>query len=193
MQDVYSNHEDMIKNQIMNATIRCIEKKGVDKTRIGDISSELGVARQTIYNYFSNKNELMNATFSRAGLTLAENVRNHVAGIEDLEDKLTEAILYAIQEFPKEPVLGQVLETGGQYLLEFGVSRQTMQAFGEFVLLDVFEEHPFLKKQSEEICEFISRNILSILMMPDDEPRTDKELELFIRRRIIPGLGLNKA
>ena len=190
MQTEVPSHEDMIKNQIMDAAIICIERKGVDKTRIGDVANELGLARQTIYNYFTNKNELMNATFSRSALSLAENVRAHISQFSDIEDKFTHAILHAIDEFPKNPVLDHVITSGGQFLLDFGISRQTMQAFGEMVLVDIFDEQPFLQTQSEEICEFISRNILSFLIMPDKEPRKSKQLELFVRRRIIPGLGL---
>ena len=77
-----------------------------------------------------------------------------------------------------------------EYLREFGISRQTMQAFGELALTDVLKEYPMLKAQSEDICEFISRNIISFLVMPDQNPRTEIELERYVRQRIIPGLGL---
>jgi len=188
----YTNYEELQRNQIMDAAIVCIDRKGVDKTRIGDIAKELGLARQTIYNYFSNKNALVEAVFLRESFSLAENIKSYIADFDELEDKLTHAFLYAVDQFPKNPILSHAITTGGQYLQEMGISRETMQLFGDIALAEVYEAHPFLKLQSQEVSEVISRNIISFLVLPDQNPRTAEELEGFVRRRLIPGLCLEK-
>ncbi len=193
MHNAYVTHEDMQRNQIMDAAIVCIDRKGVDKTRIGDIAKELGLARQTIYNYFNNKNDLVEAVFIRESFSLAENIKSYIADFEEMEDKLTHAFLYAVEQFPKNPILSHAITTGGQYLQEMGISRETMQLFGDIALADFYEAYPSLKLQSQEISEVISRNIISFLVLPDQNPRTDEELEGFVRRRIIPGLCLEQS
>lgn len=192
MQSVYPTYEDVLRDKIMEAAVLCIQEKGVDKTRIGDVAKKLGIARQTIYNYFSNKNALFEHVFMSEALLLAEKVSQRAKQCKGIEDKFVQAFLVAVEEFPKSPVLGHIITTGGQYLLEIGISRQTMQAFGELALGEVFNDHPYLKEQSEEICELLSRNIVSFLILPDQNPRSADELEQFVRRRIIPGIGIKK-
>lgn len=189
-QPAYPTYEDVLKTRIMDAAIVCMKQKGVDKTRIGDIATELGISRQTIYNYFDNKNRLFDAIFSREAVTLAENIAQHISKFKSLDNQLTQAFLCAMDEIPRHPVLSHVISSGGQFLQEVGHSRERMQAFGELVLYQVFEDHPQLKTDSQEICEFLSRNIISFLLMPDPAPRSPQELEGYVRRRVLPGLGI---
>ena len=190
MQATYPSYEDVLKAKIMDAAIVCMKEKGVDKTRIGDIATTMGISRQTIYNYFDNKNQLFDAIFSREAIALADKIARHIATFKKLDDKFTQAFLCAIEEFPKNPVLSHLITSGGQFLQEVGHSRERMQAFGELVLYQVFDEHPQLRKNSGEICEFLSRNIMSFLVMRDPNPRSPKELEGYVRRRLLPGLGI---
>jgi AcrR family transcriptional regulator len=190
MQYSQLKHEDILRDRIMDAAVACMQSKGVDKTRIGDIARELGIARQTVYNYFENKNALFESMFIREAVSLAERVSQHIEQFKKLDDKLVEAFLFAVREFPQSPILAHIITTGGQYLLEIGISRQTMQAFGQMALVNVFNEHAYLRQQSEEISELLSRNIISFLIMPDQQPRTPDQLEQFVRRRILPGIGL---
>lgn len=190
MQATYPSYEDVLKARIMDAAIVCMKEKGIDKTRIGDIATVLGISRQTIYNYFANKNELFDAIFSREAIALADRIARHIEKFKKLDDKFTQAFLCAVDEIPRNPVLSHLITSGGQFLQEVGHSRERMQAFGELVLYQVFEEHPQLQRDSQEICEFMSRNIVSFLLMPDPNPRSPKELEGYVRRRLLPGLGI---
>ena len=190
MQSSYPTHEDILKAKIMDATIICMMNKGIDKTRIGDVAQQMGVSRQTIYNYFANKNLLFDAVFSREAVTLAASIAGHIATVDSLEEKFTQAFLYAIEAFPQNPVLRHIITSGGRFLQETGHSRERMQAFGELVLHQVFEDNPQLREDSAEICELLSRNIISFLVMPDPNPRSSEELADFVRRRLLPGLGI---
>lgn len=186
----YPTHEDLLRTKIMDAAIVCMQEKGIDKTRIGDIAKELDVSRQTIYNYFDSKTVLFDAVFSREAVTLAASIANHIDKFDALDEKFVQAFLFAVEAFPKHPVLAHVVTSGGEFLREVGHSRERMQAFGELVLYRVFEAHPALRVDAQEICEFISRNIISFLVMPDPNPRSPEELEGYVRRRLLPGVGI---
>ncbi len=190
MQAPYPTYEDVLRARIMDAAIACMKDKGIDKTRIGDIATLLGISRQTIYNYFTSKNQLFDAIFSREAITLADSIARHIEKYPAPDDKVIQAFVFAVEAFPRNPVLSHVITSGGQYLQEVGHSRQQMQAFGELVLHAVFEQHPALKQDSAEICEFLSRNIVSFLLMPDPQPRSAAELAGYVRRRLLPGLGI---
>jgi AcrR family transcriptional regulator len=190
MLNAYTTRDEFLRVQILDAARTCVEHKGVDKTRIGDIANELGLARQTIYNYFNNKNELIDAMFLRVTIALSEDIISKIEQHASLEDKFTHLCLLAIKGFPADPVLRQLLLTGSKYLQEFGITNDAVQKFWGHVLAGIFKDYPMLAKQSEEISEMLARNIVSFFIIPDQHSRTDMELESYIRRRIIPSLHL---
>ena len=52
---------------ILNAATVMFARYGYAKTTIGDIVTEAGVARQTVYNSFSSKEEILRAVVQRSG------------------------------------------------------------------------------------------------------------------------------
>lgn len=52
------------KKEIMNCTIEVLMKKGYHDTNLGDIADGLGIGRTTIYQYFKNKDEIVNGIIS---------------------------------------------------------------------------------------------------------------------------------
>src|SRR5690554_1907063 len=113
--NAYPAYEDVLRDKIMDSAILCIQEKGIDKTRIGDVAKKLGIARQTIYNYFSNKNALFESVFILEAMWLAQKISEHTEQFNCVEDKFVQAFLVAVEEFPKSPVLGHIITTGGQY------------------------------------------------------------------------------
>lgn len=62
-----------IRNDILNASVQVFMRYGVGRTRMGDIASEAGVVRQTLYSFFKNKDEILCAAIEHFGaLSLLE-------------------------------------------------------------------------------------------------------------------------
>lgn len=60
-------------NDILEAAVRVFSRYGVGRTRMGDIAKEAGIARQTLYGSFKNKDEILVASiahFSEMSLVL---------------------------------------------------------------------------------------------------------------------------
>jgi AcrR family transcriptional regulator len=51
------------KNEIMMAAVRLFARKGFEKTTISDIAVEAGIGKGTVYEYFSNKEEMIHQSF----------------------------------------------------------------------------------------------------------------------------------
>jgi TetR/AcrR family fatty acid metabolism transcriptional regulator len=51
------------KDQIVEAAIREFARKGFSRTTINDIASAAGIGKGTVYEYFSNKEEIVHETF----------------------------------------------------------------------------------------------------------------------------------
>jgi len=52
------------KDQIIGAALVVFAKKGFAKTTINDIAAAAGIGKGTVYEYFSNKEEIINQSFS---------------------------------------------------------------------------------------------------------------------------------
>ncbi len=50
------------EEKIIEAAIRLFSRYGVKRTSMNDLATEAGIARQTLYNSFSNKDEVLRAT-----------------------------------------------------------------------------------------------------------------------------------
>ena len=53
--------------QIVDAAVRVFVRYGVQRSSMSDIASEAGVARQTLYNAFNNKDDVLRATIRLFG------------------------------------------------------------------------------------------------------------------------------
>ena len=108
--------------------------------------------------------------------------------IDRIEDKFVESFLYLLEALPQNPILALMVEPGNEFLSTIRMDLP-FDMFGQVVFGDVFQEHPALGAQAEEISEYWSRNALSFLTFRTTE-RSREELEQYVRRRLIPGLRL---
>lgn len=65
------------KNEILDAAERLFRSKGFDNTSTGDILSEVGIARGTLYYHFQSKEEILDAVIERM-------IRQMLAGAKGL-------------------------------------------------------------------------------------------------------------
>ncbi|MCH2077410.1 MAG: TetR/AcrR family transcriptional regulator [Rhodobacteraceae bacterium] len=74
--------------KILRAALSMFARFGVAKTTMNDIASEAGVARQTVYNAFPGKPDLLRATTRLATRDFQEEVREAWSGVEGTAAKL---------------------------------------------------------------------------------------------------------
>lgn len=178
------------RNKLMDAAISCMETLPLNKITIQHIAEKSGIVRQTVYNYFHNKNDLLAATFEREGLYMAIAMADWIRPFQDLEEKFVQGFVFVVENFAKNPILAKVIEPGSDFLITVGMTHYPFSAFGQLAYKDVFAEYPHLQAQSEEISELMTRNAMSFLSMPGQYQRSREELASYVRRRLIPGLGL---
>lgn len=188
--DRFPSHDEQVRLRLQDAAIACVSEVGFNKVRIRDIGDRAGLARQTVYNYYSNKYDVVAAAFMREGMQLAENVAAHIQAVEGVENKFVEGFLYVVEQFPLNPVLALVLEPGSDFLARAGMRYWPFSDIGQVVFAGVFQEFPALAEQAEEISEHWSRNAMSFLTLRGRTERSREELAGYVRRRLLPGLCL---
>ncbi len=76
------------KIAIIDAAIATFIRYGARKTAMADIANAAGVSRQTLYDHFGNKNELVEAAISRNTDLVLARIEEKQTAAEDLADQL---------------------------------------------------------------------------------------------------------
>ncbi len=76
------------KEAIVKAAFQVFSRYGLKRTTMHDIAEEAGVTRQTLYNLFANKDELLRATIRLHADRSIATIEARCAGVRDLGDKL---------------------------------------------------------------------------------------------------------
>lgn len=76
------------ERQIASAALRVFSRYGLKRATMNDIAEEAGVVRQTLYNVFANKDEVIHGTVLFYCETLRDNVRTAWQGVPDLPTQL---------------------------------------------------------------------------------------------------------
>jgi AcrR family transcriptional regulator len=61
MPKVSAEHKEAVRDRLLEATRRCLTRKGYEGTTVRDIAGEAGVSIGTLYNYFASKEDLIEA------------------------------------------------------------------------------------------------------------------------------------
>ena len=184
----YPSHDEQVRQRLQDAAIACVRELGFNKVSMRHIAERSGLVRQTVYNYYNSKFDLLGEAFLREGTQLALAIAGHIRGIDRIEDQFVEAFLFLVEALPRNPILALMVEPGNEFLSTIRMELPFDQ-FGQMVFGDFFRSNPALAAQAEEISEYWSRNALSFLTFRTTE-RSRDELEGYVRRRLVPGLRL---
>ncbi len=177
--DRYPSHDEQVRQRLQDAAIVCVRELGFNKVSMRHIAERSGLVRQTVYNYYGSKFDLLGEAFLREGTQLALAIAEHIRDIDSIEDQFVEAFLYLLEALPRNPILALMVEPGNEFLSTIRMELP-FDMFGQVVFGDVFRSHPTLAAQAEEISEYWSRNALSFLTFRTAE-RTRDELETYVR------------
>lgn len=76
------------ESTIQKAAVSVMSRYGLSKTTMADIAAEAGVSRQTLYNAYANKEEVVRAAVRSLGMTAIADFVAACATASSLEDKI---------------------------------------------------------------------------------------------------------
>lgn|GEM_PF-363239 len=177
------------REKIVDATLTCIRRHGLERTSISAIATIAGVSRPTVYAYFETREALVSVALEKAGASVAERVvaearrRSKTAG-----DFAVEALVAARREFRAEPALhpiSQILTepwTAGQALSEDSLR------ISRAILEPIISYDSSLESRLDEITETLVRWLLSLLIFDSDRTSSDTKLRAYLRRSVVPAI-----
>lgn len=128
--------EDRVEDKIVDATIKCFRRFGINKTSMDDIAKAARLSRPTIYRYFPSRNHL-------AVEVLVREVRDHTRLVVPLLKEhrfppraMVEGIVFAIATAKEHPYTSIIVSDEGAELLAkvAGSDEATLAAMSELWL-----------------------------------------------------------
>ncbi len=175
---------------LLEAAARCIARDGIAATTVGAIAGEAGVSRQTVYRYFSGRDELAKRAIFATAEALQEKIANQVALLSDPADVIVEGVVLGLAGVRSDGVLRAIWDTDspdGTVAEIFTHPRGiawVRQANARAIELAGWDED-----FANSAMEFVLRVALSLLISAQPERSAD-QLRAFLYRHLVPGLGL---
>jgi AcrR family transcriptional regulator len=181
-------------DRILDAADEAIEARGAN-IRITDIARDLGVSRQTVYNYFPNTIALIQAAADRSGMQFIDVCADHLKGITEPVDALVEGIAFTLEWLPSDKNFQLVLAHDfGQ--VSAGITSDLAIQFGHGILQNLDVDWAELGLDDDALdfmAEYMLRVLQSFMIDPGRPPRTGKALREHLRRWIAPVLDSQMA
>lgn len=182
------------RERLLSGTLACLRQFGVEGTTIAAVSRESGLSRPTIYAHFNTLEELIHRAVEGAAVELSARIADGLTGAASPADAMVEFVVTAHREFKADPVVALVVEMsldpglaghGEISPAMFRLTRGPMRAMlaGETEAL----EH------LDDIIETLVRFLLSVLSYSSDTTRDDDRLRAYLRRSMVPALGLSST
>lgn len=173
--------DEEASRRIIAAAVDLVAETG-SAVSLAEVASSLGVIRQTVYRYFPTADALMRAVAIASVDDFLDRLTDHVRGIHDPADALTEGALYTLDAVTRSPQLGVMLSSS-QHSRE--MTSPEAQDFG-MRMIDRFDVewrgHGYDEASLRELVEFTLRIMLSFVVAPNDPDRSPDELRRFLRR-----------
>jgi len=181
--DPPENDEDAVR-RIISAAVDLVAETG-SAISLADVANALGVIRQTVYRYFPTADALMRAVAVASVDDFLDRLAEHVRGIHDPADAISEGAMYTLDAVTRSPHLGIVLSSSYPHNHTEDMASEEAQAFG-MRMIDRFDvdwkQHGYDETSLRELVEFTLRTMLSFFVAPNDPARSPDELRGFLRR-----------
>ena len=183
-------HRTAARERLLEVAAICVARDGIAGTGIAHVALEAGVSRPTVYRYFKDRDELVRSVLLQAGLRLANEVQEHIRSFPDEGEKIVAATLFTLRAIEDNAVLRQVWKPAmfDATVLQ-GFTQPASITFTRVALAEIIDSTGWSEEDAAESMELVLRLILSLLATPEPR-RTDDELREFLRRRLVPALGL---
>ena len=187
--------EDAARERIIAATRACVEKHGAARTTVSDVATELGVTRQTVYRYFPSHATLLEAVAEAGLAAFAARMGAHLSTFDSPADVAVESIVFAIEEIPREPSIGLLLQAGEDEVFSQDVTTAMSFVIGADILRSTpvdWSELGVGDDELEGLAEMLMRLFVSFLRDPGDPARTSDEIRALARRWLGPALNIGR-
>lgn len=112
-----------MKSKIVDAAVRCFERYGVQRTTMGDIADEAGIARQSVYRAFESRSTLIMHIITMLELEILEQIGTTISSYDDVDEAIVEGSMVSIATAQRHGLLMQLIANGTDHKIDEFVLR----------------------------------------------------------------------
>src|SRR5262249_30871883 len=100
----YSAHRERQRRRILDAAWKLFDVHGIDRVTMAEITSVSGVQPSTMYQYFSNKEEIVWAILRELMEEVSERAKHKLEGASNAMARLTALLDFMADELSRNPM-----------------------------------------------------------------------------------------
>ena len=165
-------------------------RSGLERTSISAIAREARVSRQTIYNHFETKQEIIERALAGAASAAAERIITAARLNATAAGFVVELCVSALVEYTRNPAISPVITIVQGSDARQSVLRPEGLAVARHFIEPVLSYVPERERDLDEMTETILRFTLSLLTLESATSRSPDALRRYLHRVLVPALGL---
>lgn len=175
------------RERIVEAAVELATRTRWDDVTYLAIANRAGISRPTLYTYFPSREDLFEQAMEVAAADITARVIERVRTARTAAEFVVELTASCIQEFRDDPTTSAIA-----LVRPDGVLGPSALAVATGFLGPLVEHRPDLEPELEEIAETLIRFLLSFVMFDSARTSTPASLRAYLRRRLVPALGLDE-
>jgi AcrR family transcriptional regulator len=105
--------KDLVRDRLIDTAAELFARRGYSRTTINDIAKELGLRRSSLYHYFRNKEEILDALIDQQTIEHAETLKSlltdkSIKGVDKVQKAFTRSVLHKLTASARFRVLDQI-------------------------------------------------------------------------------------
>jgi AcrR family transcriptional regulator len=173
------------RDRIIGAAISLLGRGDWGTVSTMAVAREAGVSRQTVYAHFPSRDDLYSAVMIEAASAIVARIVREARGVTTGAELVVALMVACVREFREDPTTSAIgLVRPGQVL-----APEALAIVKEF-LAPLIELEPQLAPDLDEVAETMVRFMLSFVMYDSERTQSDEALRGYLRRRLLPALGL---
>jgi AcrR family transcriptional regulator len=178
--------------RILQAAVVCIERRGLAKTSLEDVSTEAGVSRATLYRWFpGGRDQLVTETIAWELGRFLDDLGNAMAPEPDVEAKLVRGLVWGHEAIEQHALLQRILRTEPElFLTEFHSSVPVLAELARAQLVELLRDEPLRPGVDlEQAADYVGRLFLSYLGSHGRWDLSDKAaVTTIVRTQLLAGV-----
>jgi len=167
--------------RIVDGASACIDRVGADFD-MAMVASEIGITRQTLYRYFANRDALIAAATTRAGVPFVERLLDDLV-VKQSDHTLVDAMLFCLDEMPRDPQLSVLF---APRTFNPAVVSNTAMRFALTVIDRLPDRGGVPAERSDAVVELVVRLLQSLLSDPATATRDRADVRRFLTLVVSP-------
>lgn len=184
-------HPGVEFDAVLDAAASCYLRFGVSKTTAADIARVVGVSRATLYRRFGSHEAIFMAVLTRESEAMAVDADAHLARLDDPRERITEGMLFCIEEIGRRPVHAAVFGgDSGAWAATQAMHVEALRRIGEAGVRPLLEsslaDGSISEQEMMDLVDWIMRILISFAAVPGNGGRSPEDIRRQLEAWFVP-------